>query len=67
MRTGSKGLVMDEPTGNFSPLSAPVIRQALSAFPGCIISASHDRLYLTQVCTRVLEVTPSGLRPITLA
>ena len=67
VRTGSNVLVLDEPTRNFSPLSAPVIRQALSAFPGCIISASHDRLYLTQVCTRVLEVTPSGLRPITLA
>ena len=66
-RTGSNVLVLDGPTRNFSPLSAPGIRQALSAFPGCIISASHDRLYLTQVCTRVLEVTPSGLRPITLA
>ncbi|HIT02285.1 MAG TPA: ABC-F family ATP-binding cassette domain-containing protein [Candidatus Enterenecus merdae] len=66
VRTGSNVLVLDEPTRNFSPLSAPVIRQALSAFPGCIISASHDRLYLTRVCTRVLEVTPSGLQPITL-
>ena len=58
---GSNVLVLDEPTRNFSPLSAPVIRQVLADFPGCIISVSHDRQYLTQVCDRVLELTESGL------
>ncbi len=60
---GANVLVLDEPTRNFSPLSAPVIRQVLAGFPGCILSVSHDRLYLKQVCTRVLELTPEGLRP----
>ena len=60
---GANVLVLDEPTRNFSSLSAPVIRQVLSDFPGCILSVSHDRLYLKQVCTRVLELTPEGLRP----
>ena len=60
---GANVLVLDEPTRNFSPLSAPVIRQVLADFPGCILSVSHDRLYLKQVCTRVLELTPEGLRP----
>lgn len=55
-------LVLDEPTRNFSPLSAPVIREALADFPGCIISVSHDRVYLEQVCTSVLELGPEGLR-----
>ena len=58
---GSNVLLLDEPTRNFSPLSAPVIRQALATFPGTIISVSHDRTYLEQVCTRVLELTPQGL------
>ena len=58
---GSNVLLLDEPTRNFSPLSAPVIRQALADFPGAIISVSHDRKYLEQVCTRVLELTPQGL------
>ena len=57
-------LVLDEPTRNFSPLSAPVIRAVLTAFPGAIISVSHDRLYLKQVCTRVLELTEKGLRQL---
>ncbi len=60
---GANVLVLDEPTRNFSPLSAPVIRQVLAQFPGAIISVSHDRLYLEQVCTRVLELGPEGLAP----
>ncbi|MDE7172406.1 MAG: ATP-binding cassette domain-containing protein [Oscillospiraceae bacterium] len=58
---GANVLVLDEPTRNFSPLSAPVIRRVLADFPGVIISVSHDRLYLEQVCTRVLELTENGL------
>lgn len=61
---GANVLVLDEPTRNFSPLSAPVIRQALADFPGAILSVSHDRLYLDQVCTRVLELTGEGLREV---
>ena len=58
---GANVLVLDEPTRNFSPLSAPVIRGVLADFPGAIISVSHDRLYLEQVCTRVLELAENGL------
>ena len=61
---GANVLVLDEPTRNFSPLSAPVIRGVLADFPGAIISVSHDRLYLGQVCTRVLELTENGLREV---
>ena len=60
---GANVLVLDEPTRNFSPLSAPVIRGVLAQFPGAIVSVSHDRLYLEQVCTRVLELGPEGLGP----
>ena len=64
MLQGANVLLLDEPTRNFSPLSAPVIRRALAEFPGCIISVSHDRLYLEQTCTRVLELGPWGLRQL---
>ena len=63
---GSNVLILDEPTRNFSPLSAPVIRQVLADFPGCIISVSHDREYLSQVCGRVLELTEDGLKETSL-
>lgn len=54
-------LILDEPTRNFSPLSGPVIRSLLAAFPGTVISISHDRKYIDEVCTRVLRLTETGL------
>lgn len=55
-------LVLDEPTRNFSPLSGPVVRQALQQFGGAILSVSHDRKYLAEVCDVIFELTPAGLR-----
>ena len=46
-------LILDEPTRNFSPLSAPIIRQALREFHGTIISISHGRKYLDEVADTV--------------
>ena len=57
-------LVLDAPTRNFSPLSGPVIRQILREFPGCVISVSHDRKYLGQVCTALYRLEHCGLRPV---
>lgn len=54
-------LLLDEPTRNFSPLSAPVIRQQLIDFPGAIISISHDRKYLSEVCDILYRLTPQGI------
>lgn len=54
-------LILDEPTRNFSPLSGPVIRELLRDFPGAIISVSHDRKYIREVCGRVLELRTDGL------
>lgn len=52
---GCNVLVLDEPTRNFSPLSGPVIRRALIEYGGTIISVSHDRKYIDEVCSRVIE------------
>lgn len=54
-------LILDEPTRNFSPLSGPVIRRMLAEFPGAIISISHDRKYIGEVCTKVYRLTKDGL------
>ncbi len=61
---GTNCLILDEPTRNFSPLSGPVIRQVLQDFPGAIISVSHDRKYISQVCSRLLRLTECGLEEI---
>ena len=54
-------LLLDEPTRNFSPLSAPVVRSALACFGGAIVAVSHDRLFLEEVTDTVYELTPEGL------
>ena len=58
---GANVLLLDEPTRNFSPLSNPVIREVLKEFTGTIISISHDRKYINEVCGKVYELTPDGL------
>ncbi|MCI8449229.1 MAG: ABC-F family ATP-binding cassette domain-containing protein [Eubacterium sp.] len=59
--SGANVLILDEPTRNFSPLSGPVIRQILKDFPGAVISISHDRKYIEEVCDRVCRLTDHGL------
>lgn len=46
-------LILDEPTRNFSPLSAPVVRELLFAFNGTIIAVSHDRAFIRDVADTV--------------
>ncbi len=55
-------LILDEPTRNFSPLSGPVIRKILAGFPGAIISVSHDRKYIAEVCDKIYILDEGGLR-----
>lgn len=59
--SGADVLILDEPTRNFSPLSNPVIREILKNYGGAIISISHDRKYIRQVCDAVYEFTEEGL------
>ena len=60
--SGANVLILDEPTRNFSPLSGPVIRKMLREFPGAIISISHDRKYIDEVCDKIYELNGEGLK-----
>ena len=60
----SNVLILDEPTRNFSPLSNPVIRDILREFRGCIISVSHDRKYMEEVCSTLYGLTAEGFTKI---
>ena len=62
--SGANVLILDEPTRNFSPLSGPVIRKMLKEFPGAVISVSHDRKYLDEVCDKIYRLTETGLYPV---
>lgn len=61
---GANVLILDEPTRNFSPLSNPVIRRMLKDFGGAIISVSHDRKYMSEVCDTLYELKEGGLHKI---
>lgn len=58
---GCNVLLLDEPTRNFSPLSNPVIREALQNFGGAIICVTHDRKFISEVCGKVYELSGKGL------
>lgn len=59
--TEANVLILDEPTRNFSPLSGPEVRKILKQFPGTIISVSHDRKYISEVCDKVYRMSAEGL------
>ncbi len=61
---GANVLILDEPTRNFAPLSNPVLREILRAYGGAIISVSHDRKYMDEVCGKLYGLTAEGLTPI---
>ena len=62
--SGANVLILDEPTRNFSPLSGPVIRKILREFPGAVISISHDRKYIEDMCDKIYQLNPNGLQLI---
>jgi ATPase subunit of ABC transporter with duplicated ATPase domains len=43
-------------------MSNPVIRGILREYGGAIISVSHDRRYIAEVCGTVYELTENGLK-----
>jgi len=53
---GCNVLILDEPTRNFSPMSNPVIRSVLKNYRGTIISVSHDRKYIAEVCDTIYKL-----------
>lgn len=59
--SGCDVLLLDEPSRNFSPLSGPVIRRMLADYQGVIISVSHDRKYISEVCDKVYELSADGM------
>lgn len=58
-------LLLDEPTRNLSPLSAPVIYDLLNSFKGTIICVTHDKTFIENVFDDVYLLDKSGLNKLT--
>ena len=54
-------LILDEPTRNLSPFSSVEIRKLLKSYKGSIISVSHDKKYINEVCDKVYRLNKNGL------
>ena len=59
-------LLLDEPTRNFSPTSQPQIRKLFTTYPGGLITVSHDRRFLKEVCSTIYRLTEHGLEIVNL-
>ena len=55
-------LVLDEPTNHLDLESILALVRALQSFEGTVIFVSHDRHFVSEVATRIVELTPAGPR-----
>jgi ATPase subunit of ABC transporter with duplicated ATPase domains len=53
-------LVLDEPTNHLDLLTKEMLIDALRDFEGTLLFVSHDRHFLSELSSRVLELTPEG-------
>jgi ATP-binding cassette subfamily F protein 3 len=53
-------LVLDEPTNHLDIPSRESLETALDAYPGTIITISHDRYFLDRVATQILALDGKG-------
>ena len=54
-------LILDEPTNHLDITSKEILEDALNHYTGTVLYVSHDRYFINQVATRILELTPSGV------
>ena len=54
-------LLLDEPTRNLSPTSHPQIRKLFTDYSGAIITVSHDRTFLKEVCQKIYRLNETGI------
>jgi ABC-type multidrug transport system ATPase subunit len=55
-------LVLDEPTNHLDIESIHALVEAVNAFEGAVVFVSHDRFFVSEIATRILELTPAGPR-----
>ncbi|MCI9163100.1 MAG: ABC-F family ATP-binding cassette domain-containing protein [Lachnospiraceae bacterium] len=54
-------LILDEPTNHLDITSKEILENALQSYTGTVFYVSHDRYFINQTATRILELTGQTL------
>ncbi|MEI6806323.1 MAG: ABC-F family ATP-binding cassette domain-containing protein [Myxococcaceae bacterium] len=55
-------LILDEPTNHLDIETIEALVAALKLYEGTLIFVSHDRWFVSELATRILEITPQGVQ-----
>lgn len=55
-------LVLDEPTNHLDLEAIEALVEGLRDYDGTLVFVSHDRWFVSQLATRILEITPKGIQ-----
>jgi ATPase subunit of ABC transporter with duplicated ATPase domains len=53
-------LVLDEPTNHLDLEAIAALIESLKNYPGTVLFVSHDRWFVSELATRIVEITPAG-------
>ena len=54
-----RALLLDEPTNHLDDAAIRFLESQLKSLRGVVVVASHDRVFLDQVCTDIIDLDPS--------
>ena len=54
-------LILDEPTNHLDLEAIEAMVSAINAYEGTLIFVSHDRWFVNELATRIVEITPDGV------
>ncbi len=55
-------LILDEPTNHLDINSKDILLEALQSYSGTLLFVSHDRYFIENLATRVIEISDGGIR-----
>lgn len=61
MLSNANFLILDEPTNHLDITSKEILENALNNYTGTILYVSHDRYFINQTATRILDLSPNGI------
>ncbi len=61
MLSNANFLILDEPTNHLDITSKEILENALKNYSGTILYVSHDRYFINQTATRILDLQEGGI------